>query len=359
MPKRQRDSTEGIFLGMGNPLLDISAEVDQAFLDKYGVKLNDAILCEDKHKPVYEELVSKCKASYIAGGATQNTVRVAQWMLPSNSTGYVGCVGKDAFGKQLRECANGDGVATHYLEDAETPTGTCAVLVKDGERSLIANLAAANNYKNDHFQTPAIQAVVDKAQFIYSAGFFLTVSPPTVQEVGKHCADNNKVFCMNLSAPFIVQFFDKPLADAIPFVDYMFGNESEAAAFGEKNGLKDQSVEAVALHISQMAKTNSKRKRVVVITQGADPTVVATDGKVVKYDTPKLSKDQIVDSNGAGDSFMGGFMAALIQGKKMQECVDQGNYAAGVILGVSGCDVSKQAPDAKFMPRDVKKAKSV
>jgi hypothetical protein len=31
---------------MGNPLLDISAVVDQEFLDKYGVELNNAVLAE-------------------------------------------------------------------------------------------------------------------------------------------------------------------------------------------------------------------------------------------------------------------------------------------------------------------------
>jgi len=34
---------------MGNPLLDISATVDEAFLAKYELKANDAILAEDKH----------------------------------------------------------------------------------------------------------------------------------------------------------------------------------------------------------------------------------------------------------------------------------------------------------------------
>ena len=32
----------GAILGMGNPLLDISAEVPISFLEKYGVKLNNA-----------------------------------------------------------------------------------------------------------------------------------------------------------------------------------------------------------------------------------------------------------------------------------------------------------------------------
>ena len=35
--------------------------------------------------------------------------------------------------------------------DGETATGTCGVCVsKDGSRSLVANLAAANNYKVSH-----------------------------------------------------------------------------------------------------------------------------------------------------------------------------------------------------------------
>lgn len=34
-----------------------------------------------------------------------------------------------------------------YLEDESTPTGTCATAIMNNERSLVANLAAANNYK--------------------------------------------------------------------------------------------------------------------------------------------------------------------------------------------------------------------
>ncbi|TNN82410.1 Adenosine kinase [Liparis tanakae] len=42
--------SENTLFGMGNPLLDISAVVDTDFLDKFGLKLNDQILAEDKHK---------------------------------------------------------------------------------------------------------------------------------------------------------------------------------------------------------------------------------------------------------------------------------------------------------------------
>lgn len=50
---------ERVLVGMGNPLLDISAEVDEAFLSKYGLKANDATLADpEKHKDLYTDLVS-------------------------------------------------------------------------------------------------------------------------------------------------------------------------------------------------------------------------------------------------------------------------------------------------------------
>lgn len=39
-------------LGCGNPLLDISATVDEKFLAKYGMAPDNAILAEDKHMPM-------------------------------------------------------------------------------------------------------------------------------------------------------------------------------------------------------------------------------------------------------------------------------------------------------------------
>jgi len=65
-------------VGLGNPLLDISANVDEDFLSKYDLKPNNAILAEEKHKPMYDEMIKKYKVDYIPGGATQNTLRVAQ-----------------------------------------------------------------------------------------------------------------------------------------------------------------------------------------------------------------------------------------------------------------------------------------
>ncbi|CAM6090805.1 unnamed protein product [Calypogeia fissa] len=329
---------EGILLGCGNPLLDIAAVVDPEFLQKYGVKLNDAILADEKHVPMYEELAKNPKVEYIAGGATQNAIRVAQWMLQvPGATSYIGCVGNDKFGQVMKDKCAEDGVSTKYLVDETVATGTCAVLVNGGERSLVANLSAANNYKVEHLQRPEIWAVVEKAKFFYIAGFFLTVSPDSIQLIAKHAQAEKKTFMMNLSAPFLCEFFKAPMLAALPYVDILFGNETEALTFAKVQGWETTDIAEIAVKIAEMPSAEGKGKRTVVITQGPDATVVVKDGAVTKYPVIKISKEKIVDTNGAGDSFVGGFLSQLVQGKPVSECVRAGCYAASEVIQRSSC----------------------
>jgi len=331
-------------MGFGNPLLDISAVVEQETLDEWGVKLNDAILAEDKHKPLYTKLATTHDVEYIAGGATQNSIRVAQWMSGvAGTTAYVGCIGTDKFGAQLEEAAKGDGVDVHYMKQSTTETGTCAVLVKGGERSLCANLAAANCYDKSHFDTPEIQALLAQTKIVYIAGFFLTVSPPTIMAIGKELAECGKTFCLNLAAPFIPQFFTAPLNEAINYADFVFGNESEAAIYGETVGW-GKDVANCALKLAALPKASGARPRVVVFTQGKDPTIVACGGVISSFPVTLLPKEKLVDTNGAGDSFVGGFLAMLAKGCDLATCVNAGHYAARQIIQVSGCKIPSHPP---------------
>lgn len=47
-------------------------------LEHYGLKPNDAILAEEKHMGLYDDLLQNRHAKIIAGGAAQNTARGAQ-----------------------------------------------------------------------------------------------------------------------------------------------------------------------------------------------------------------------------------------------------------------------------------------
>eukprot|EP01137_Pigoraptor_chileana_P025057 Opistho-2@93963 len=334
----QSTVSEGILYGMGNPLLDISAHVDTEFLKNYDLVANNAILAEEKHRPLYEHLRNGYKVEYIAGGATQNSIRVAQWMLQvPNATTYIGCIGNDEYGKIIRECAESDGVVTSYYVQDAIPTGTCACLITGKDRSLVAYLGAANAYKIEHLSHPDNWALVEKAQYYYIAGFFLTVSPDSIIKVAEHAAERNKMFCMNLSAPFICQFFQEPQLLALPYIDILFGNETEAREFAKKNNIDSEDVATIALAVAALPKVNKNRDRMVVFTQGAEPTIVAHKGEVQTFAVIPVAAEEIVDTNGAGDAFVGGFLSQLALNKSVAQCVSAGNYAASTIIKRSGC----------------------
>jgi len=291
-------------------------------------------------------LAARPDATYIAGGAAQNTIRVAQWMVQApRATGYVGCVGVDNFAKRLRESSEGDGVTLHFLEDPKVPTGSCAVCIVAKDRSLVANLSAANCFKLEFLQSAAMKPVLDRAQYFYIEGYFITSAFPSIMHIAKFAHAANKLLAMNLSAPFLCEFFSAQQLEVLPYIDFLFGNEHEAEAFGKKQGYTDLSISAIALGIAAHKKENTKRSRVVVITQGAKSTIVAQDGKVAVYDVPPLDPKLIVDANGAGDAFCGGFLAKLVAGKPIADCVEAGHYAARVILQVSGTVLPKTKPD--------------
>jgi len=178
--------------------------------------------------------VDKYKVQYIAGGAAQNTIRVVQWMIQKEkATTYIGAIGKDEFGKQLRKCAEDDGVFPLYHEDDKEPTGTCAVLVKDKERTLIANLAAASTFKLSHLQSEAFTSVWKKASYFYVEGYFLAPALDCVLELAKYSHENKLTFVLNLSAPWVVSFHTEAVLKVLPYVDIVLGNEQEAEAFAK------------------------------------------------------------------------------------------------------------------------------
>merc|ERR1711988_1725968 len=186
-------------------------------------------------------------------------------------------------------------------------------------------------------------------KIVYSAGFFITVSPEAIEAVSEQTAKSGAIYCINLSAPFIVQVppFRACLEKTLPNCDYLFGNETEAQAYAEAVGWETTDVEFIATRLSLVPMKGDKPPRKVVITQGCEPTIVAIRGNVTKYPVIALPKEKLVDTNGAGDAFVGGFLAALSKGLPIADCCKAGAYAASVIVQHSGCTYPA-TPDYKF-----------
>lgn len=321
---------------LGNPLLDLQLDVEKDFLTKYDLKDNDAILAEEKHMPIYDEIINDPKLVLVAGGAAQNTARGAQYILPPNKVCYFGCVGNDVYRDKLNAANEQYGLTTKYLVDPEQQTGKCAALIYKHHRSLVTDLAAANHFKPTHLDVAENWEIVQNAKVFYIGGFHLTVSPEAIVKLGKHAAETNKPFALNISAPFIAQFFKDPLAEAIPYADFIIGNESEAAAYAEANGLEASDVETVGKAIAKLSKVNTARPRTVVFTQGTEETVVISyendDFVVSKFPVVLLQEEKIADTNGAGDAFAAGFIASIVEGKTIEQAVHVGQWAAKLSL---------------------------
>lgn len=82
---------------------------------------------------------------------------------------------------------------------------------------------------------------------------------------------------------------------------------------------------------------NTNRKRAVVITCGEKPVIIAHNGKIQNFAVETIERVKIMDTNGAGDAFCGGFLAAMATGNSMDKCIMAGNFAARTIIQNLGC----------------------
>lgn len=327
-------------VAMGNPLLDMQARDAEETLKKYDLKANDAILIEQKpgSETVYDHIKQTYNIHYLAGGAAQNAARCAQYVLPEKSTAYLGCVGKDDLAQQLRAANEREGLHSAYQVNESTPTGCCAVLITGHSRSLVTRLGAAEKFTPDHLATADVQKLLDNAKYFYVGGFFLTHGVESTLIVAKKASERGVPFSINLSAPFIPQFFKDQLDQVLPYTTLVIGNESEAEAYAVSHGLDTKDLVAIAKSIAKFDSKTGK-PRTVVITQGPSETLVVHSDdvdNVKRFPVNKVPDDQIVDTNGAGDAFAGGLLGALILGKGIDEAVDVGHKLGCMCIGQSG-----------------------
>ena len=78
-------------------------------------------------------------------------------------------------------------------------TCTYNALLSFAISKLILHAQASHLQEKDNF------ALLEQARIIYSAGFFLTASAESMLLAAKHAAANNKIYCVNISAPFLLQ----------------------------------------------------------------------------------------------------------------------------------------------------------
>jgi adenosine kinase len=135
-----------------------------------------------------------------------------------------------------------------------------------------------------------------------------------------------------------VQVYKEKLLALLPYIDILFGNSAEAFEFSKQMQWQFDRLDDIAKTIAVYTKENGSFKtRIVVITQGSENIIVAEGNTVTEFKVNALNYTHIVDTNGAGDAFIGGFIAAKSQHLEIEECVQTGSKCAAIVLKNLGC----------------------
>jgi adenosine kinase len=93
-------------------------------------------------------------------------------------------------------------------------------------------------------------------------------------------------------------------------------------------------------------KRNKNKKRVVIITCGPFPAHVAEYDFIKEEITftgsfvpEPVDESSIVDTNGAGDAFAGGFLSQYVRKQPLPQCMHAGHWAASLIIQTRGCEI--------------------
>lgn len=104
-------------------------------------------------------------------------------------------------------------------------------------------------------------------------------------------------------------------------------------------------IATIAIKLASSPKLAS-RPRIVIITQGSSSTIVASATTSSSTPTTKvypvspLPASAIVDTNGAGDSFAGGFLGAYVLGKSVDQAIEVGHRLGQDCVGQVGAQLT-------------------
>ena len=137
---------------------------------------------------------------------------------------------------------------------------------------------------------------------------------PVVCELIKAAHEGGAIVCADTKIPTFRSMSLEELAPVLPMIDYIFPNDTEAAFLTEMS-------EAETDYEGMAARLLEKGIGHVVIKTGEKGCYAASlDGH---FAVPAL-KVPVVDTTGAGDNLVAGFMDALLRGYSFRECCEAG-----------------------------------
>lgn len=257
----------------------------------------------------------------VPGGKGANQA-VAAARLGAN-VAMVGCVGGDAYGVRLRDALIVEGIDCSAVSvAAQVSTGVALIVVDDDSQNAIVIVAGGNGELS-------VDAVRSVDHLLAAADVLvcqLEVPMATVEYVLRRGHELGKTVLLNpapASGPLPAHWY--------PWVDYLIPNETEANLL---TGLPVDSLAAAEVAGAALLASGAGK---AIITLGEQGALLVEAGRVRHFTAPRV---RAVDTTAAGDTFVGGFAAALAEGKSEDEAIRYGQSAAALSVTRSGAQPS-------------------
>ncbi|MBJ2270136.1 ribokinase [Pseudomonas sp. MF6772] len=266
-----------------------------------------------------ETLVGQSFATVPGGKGANQAVAAARL---GAEVAMIGCIGSDAYGAQLRDALLVEGIDCQAVSEVPGSSGVALIVVDDSSQNAIVIVAGSNGQL-----TPAsllaFDAVLQAAEVIVCQ---LEVPMDTVGYALKRGRELGKTVILN-PAPA-----SGPLpADWYACIDYLIPNESEASAL---SGVPVDSLDSAKVAATHLLKAGAGK---VIVTLGSQGALFADGQGFEHLLAPKV---QAVDTTAAGDTFVGGFAAALASGQSEAEAIRFGQVAAALSVTRAGAQPS-------------------
>jgi len=254
-----------------------------------------------------EDATVEHMAITMAGGAANCAVAAASAGI---AVELIGLVGTDALGDAMLAHLTAAGVGTSHVLRSSAPTGMVVSIVQPGgERTLYSYRGA-----NAEAYGPLPEHL---GNCVYLSGYsFQTESS---RQTALELKARAKMCALDPSFQFARDFRCK-YRDVLPGLHFLLPNREEARLMTDED-----SVERTAAALRAMG------VGVVVIKLGTAGCFVDT-GTLSEY-VPVEPLESVADSTGAGDTFCGAFLAAILDGCDEIEAAQRGNRAARKRLG--------------------------
>lgn len=239
------------------------------------------------------------------------------------SAAMIGCVGDDAYGLQLRNALEVEGIDCQgVVTCAGVSTGVAMITVDAASQNCIVIVPGGNGLLVPD-AVARFDGLLQAAQVIICQ---LEVPLPTVAWTLARGRQLGKRVILNpapATGPLPAEWFNH--------VDYLTPNESEAEA-----------LTGVAVHDQSSALLAGTRLLAlgagkVIITLGAQGALLVTPDGHQHYPAPVV---KALDTTAAGDTFIGGFAAGLVQGLEEGEAIRFGQRAAALSVTRAGAQPS-------------------